>query len=58
MRIFKDNPILLIWLIILTALAVFSLFSVKVTVNLQVPDKASATVKTSQTNPTIEKGNS
>ncbi len=58
MRIFKENPILLIWLIILTALAVFSLFSVKVTVNLQVPEKASASVKTNHSNATIEKGES
>jgi len=45
MRVFKDNPLLLIWLLILTVLVIYSLFHVRVSVNLNTPEKAQVSVK-------------
>lgn len=44
-KLFKENPLLLIWLLVLTALVIFSLYHVKVTINLQMPEHAKASVR-------------
>lgn len=46
MKIFKDNPILLIWLVLITALVIFSFFRVKITVHLDTPEKSQIQMKT------------
>jgi len=48
MKILKENPIILIWLLILTGAVIFSLFHVRVTVNLHAPEDAKTSVTTSK----------
>ncbi|MDX8431260.1 MAG: hypothetical protein SNF33_05610 [Candidatus Algichlamydia australiensis] len=44
MKILKENPILLAWLLILTGAVIFSFFHVRVTVNLHTPEEAKTSI--------------
>lgn len=45
MKIFKDYPLLLAWMIIITAISLYGLFHVKVELHLDSSDKAKISVK-------------
>lgn len=47
MKVFKENPLLLVWLILLTIAIVYSLYHVNVTVNVQSPENAKISVQSS-----------
>lgn len=45
MRVFKESPLLLIWLVLLTIAVVYSLYHVNVTINVQSPENAKVSVQ-------------
>lgn len=45
MKIFKDYPLLLAWMLIITAISLYGLFHVKIELHLDTTEKARVSVK-------------